>query len=501
MPGIPRNVRLELKSVEIIGSTVFAPADFQPLYAEMIGKDVPLEQIYLIAAEITSKYHRAGYFLSQAIVPPQEIAGGVVQIRVIEGYVAQVKIQGEVRGLRSIIEGYGRNIAADRPARIETFERYLLLMNDLPGVSAHATIEPDRLEVGAADLIVDVTHKSVSLLGSADNRGTKFIGPYELRAGTSLNSLAGLYERLDVQYVGTPDLDELNYGEVRYVQPIGSDGLRAELFGGISTTHPGGPLAGQNIRSDFRTVSATGFYPIERSRTENLTLGAGFSLQDSITNQLGARAFDDRTRYFSAIGQYDRSDNWRGTNLLYLEGRQGVDAFGATRARDGTSNRGARPDFALLHATAQRQQDLSVLLPRLSVLAAIDGQFAFSKLVIAQQYAFGGEQYGRAFDPAEIVGDHGIAAKIEPQYSFTGIPPFIDTFQAYTYYDFGHVSRIDPPAGVASRATAAATGIGLRYFAPYFTGYVEAAHALVHGVAASGGRKETRFFFRVTAKY
>jgi len=501
VPAIAPNVRVELKGVDISGATVFGPADFQPLYADLIGHSVALEQIYALAAQITTKYHNAGYFLSQAIVPPQEIAGGFVRIRVVEGYVAHVQIQGEVRGLRSIIEGYGNKIAADRPARERTFERYLLLMNDLPGVTAHATLAPNPTEVGAADLIVEVRHKTESLSASADNRGTKFIGPYEFRGGASLNSLAGLYDRIDVQYIGTPIFDELRYGDLRYTQPIGDEGFRTELFGSLSTTHPRGTLSSQNIHGDARTVSVAGFYPIERSRLENLTLGGGFALQDATTNQLGVRATDDRMRYLSLTGQYDSSDNWAGNNLVYLEMRQGINGLGASNSSDLLSNPGARPDFALAHATVQRQQDLGALLSGLAILAAADGQYAFTKLVVPQQYAFGGEQYGRAYDPAEITGDHGIAAKVEPQYTFAGIPSYVDTLQAYSFYDFGYVARISPVAGTAQTATGAATGAGLRFFAPYFFGDLEVAHALTRGVSDNEGRKETRFFFRLTAKY
>jgi hemolysin activation/secretion protein len=515
---IPPNVRVELRALEITGSTVFAPDEFRPLYAEMIGKTVALEQIYLVAAQISSKYHDAGYFLAQAIVPPQEVNRGTVQIRVIEGYVAKVKFEGDIRGPRGILEGYGDKIAADRPARLQTFERYLLLMNDLPGVSAHATIQPDPTEIGAADLLVQITHKTVGAFFSADDRGTKFLGPEQLQLGTSLNSLAHLYEQISLRGIVTPSIRELRYGDGRYVQPIGSDGFRTELFGSVSETHPGFTLSNQNVHSDYRTVSFSGFYPVLRSRNQNWTVGGGFNIQDSTTNQLvtdavslipaQTKTIDDRLRYISLSSQYDVRDRLSGTDLVYVEARQGIDGLGSTKSDNAlASNPGASPNFTLFHATLQRQQGLGSLLSGLGVLAAVDGQYAFSRLLVEQQYAFGGEQYGRAYDPAEITGDRGVAAKIEPQYTFGGIPRFIDAFQLYVYYDFGYVWNFAPgsPALVnppARTATGAATGIGLRFFAPYFTGYIEMAKPLTRSVATLGNDgKDPRFFFHVILSY
>jgi hemolysin activation/secretion protein len=496
-------VRIEVTAIDINGASVFSDAELQPLYADMLGKRVLLQDIYRLAASIAAKYRRAGYFLAQAIVPPQEIAGGVVQIRVIEGYVAKAVIEGDIQGPRALLQGYADKIVADRPARLQTFERYLLLMNDLPGVTARGTLEPDPAEVGAADLIIHVSHKSIDATAAIDDRGTRFLGPYQAELGADLNSLAHLYDQLSLQAVGTTSIRELRYGEARYVQPIGTEGFRTELAASISESHPGFTLSNDNVHSDYRTLSLSGFYPVLRSRTENLTLGAGFNLQDSITDELALRAFDDRLRYLSASAQYDLTDLLKGVDLVYLDGRHGFDGLGSSRPDDpGVSNPGAAPDFTLVHATLQRQQDLGFLMPRLGLLASADGQYTGQKLFIAQQYAFGGDQYGRAYDPAEIIGDRGVAVKLEPQYSLAGIPGVIDYFQLYTYYDFGYIDKIAPPAGTPLTETGAAAGIGLRYFASRFSGYFEAAKPLTREVAALGNDgKDVRFFFRLSARY
>jgi hemolysin activation/secretion protein len=230
-------------------------------------------------------------------------------------------------------------------------------------------------------------------------------------------------------------------------------------------------------------------------------VGGGFTLQDSFTDAQGVRSLDDRLRYLTVSAQYDLTDRWGGGNLVFGEIRQGINGLGSSSPDDPLLSRAlGRPDFTLVHSTIQRHQDLAVILPKLSFLAAADGQYAFSRLLVAQQFAYGGEQYGRAYDPAEITGDHGIAAKAELQYLLDGFRPLVNAFQLYGFYDFGYVGRISPTGG-AQTATGASSGLGVRYFSDHFTGYVEFAKPLTRGLAANDNSKGGRFFFRLVASY
>ena len=83
---------LTVSRIVITGATVYGDADFAPLYADLVGREVPLAAVYELARRITAKYGAAGYVLSRAIVPPQNFgrANAVVQIQVVEGYVDKV---------------------------------------------------------------------------------------------------------------------------------------------------------------------------------------------------------------------------------------------------------------------------------------------------------------------------------------------------------------------------------------------------------------------------
>jgi len=181
-----------LKGVVVEGSTVFTAAELAPLWDGALDTKVSVKTVYDLAQAITTKYTAAGYVLSQAVVPPQKIGGdGIARIRVVEGFVDRVIIQGDVQGPRSLLEDYGDKIRASKPLKLVVLERYLLLASDLPGATASGTLKPSATVPGAADLVFELGHKSVDSVASLDNRGGKYVGPWQASSVTNLNSVLG----------------------------------------------------------------------------------------------------------------------------------------------------------------------------------------------------------------------------------------------------------------------------------------------------------------------
>jgi hypothetical protein len=104
------DVRFELTGIVLDGMTVYTEPELLPLWRDLLATEVSLAQMYDVAAQITAKYRNDGYILSRAIVPPQAIQAGIVRIQVIEGYVDQVIIEGELDGPRWQVEAKGERI-------------------------------------------------------------------------------------------------------------------------------------------------------------------------------------------------------------------------------------------------------------------------------------------------------------------------------------------------------------------------------------------------------
>ena len=72
-PAEAARITLKLNGVRFEGNTALGDGTLRALAEDLIGKKVTLQDIFKIAADITTAYGNAGYTLSRAIVPPQEL--------------------------------------------------------------------------------------------------------------------------------------------------------------------------------------------------------------------------------------------------------------------------------------------------------------------------------------------------------------------------------------------------------------------------------------------
>jgi hemolysin activation/secretion protein len=243
---------------------VFVEEDLQAAYRDLVGQEVSLAEVYAAANALTAKYRNEGYILSRVVVPPQRITDGVVRLQAVEGYIADVRIQGTETAGRSEIEAIANRVKESRPLRAEALERALLLINDLPGVTARSTLSPSA-EPNAADLTIDLYEKRISAAINVNNRGSKSLGPWRADLSGDISQLLWGYDRLGVRVIQTLFDNELTFVTGGYDRWVGSDGLRVGLSGAYVNSNPGPPV---NVSLPTNSGSGTAFvsYPFIRSR-------------------------------------------------------------------------------------------------------------------------------------------------------------------------------------------------------------------------------------------
>ncbi|MGQ9369043.1 ShlB/FhaC/HecB family hemolysin secretion/activation protein [Azospirillum sp. ST 5-10] len=516
-PAQARQITFRLQEVVVDGATVYADGELAALYADTIGKVVSLAVVYRIADTITARYRSDGYILSRAVVPAQRIADGIVHIRVVEGFVDSVTVQGKDD---PTIRAYAEPIARSRPLTAGVLERALLLINDLPGVRARAVLTPAAGVLGGSDLAIITSHTPVDAALDVDNRGSEFVGRLQLFARAALNDVSGRSDRIEARIVTTPlEGNELRYLDGSYTLPVGAAGTRVSLFFSANESRPGGSLNTDVLRTETRgtAVTARVSHPLVRSRRETLTVDASFEVRNALVDQYAlpsrtrlVSSYEDRIRAIRAGVSYDLTDAWNGTNLVRVELSRGLPILGASDdgADIDTSRPGGRTAFTKLTVDAFRLQELDGLADGLRLLAAASAGWAFGdQLLASEQFGVGGSPFGRGYDPSELTGDYGAAAKIELQYDFRiGAGPGWPSLQAYGFYDFGVVADEDPEALNQSDGTRslASAGLGIRSrITDWLHANLELAKPLTRGVSAnadSSDAKAARLYFGLSAR-
>ena len=456
-PETAKTISFVLQSLRIEGMSAFAQQDMADIYRPLIGQKIPLSRLWEIAGRITERYQQAGYFLSRAYVPAQEIENGAIILRVTEGYISDIRIEGASASPHNpLIQQLKARILRQKPARTQALENALLLLNDIPGLSFEAVLSPmaQNAPEGAACLILR-EHKTPGR-GRAvlDNHGSRFAGPHRAslayeksflpNQNTTLSALADL-----------PRANELWAVDIAHeIKILPEVGLGLSL--GKTLSKPGYTLATSDIESHALNWGLSLDWSAIRQRTHSVTLGLALEGHNTDTDFLNTPMTRDRVRALRLNGTYEGDDPLGGYNTLKLALSRGLSGLSANEpdAPD-LSREGARPDFTKLEATWQRSQFIT---PDWLAAATITGQRASRTLYSSEEIGFGGPFLGRAYDSSEITGDHGLGGSVEVQY--TGLAPINGlTLAPSFFYDIGKVWTID--AGSNNTRTLADAGIGL----------------------------------------
>jgi hemolysin activation/secretion protein len=495
-------IKFTLRKVILQGNHVYSNAELKSLYKDKINKSISVAELQNIVQSITNYYRNNGYILSRAILPPQHVNNGIVHITVIEGYINKVTVIGKANGARQILEAYGNKIVQSRPLQIKVMEHYLLLANQLPGVDVKAVLEPSKTETGASDLNLAVQQQAVNASFSYDNYGTLYIGPLQMTASTSANSMFRSGDTTRFTTLTTTHGSELNFYDLYYQTPLWESGLQGSFDANKSYTTPGLNLQPLKVDGTSTSYTAGLQYPLRRSRSANATLDGSFVYSNSQTTQLGFNLYNDHVRYVRFGGTTDFADRFSGINLISVHAEKGLNVLGASDDPNSvTSSRfGADSIYSKLTAQMSRTQSL---FSQLSGYLLASGQYAFNPLLTSVQFGFGGSQLGRGYDPAEILGDRGLAGSAELRWDSSPQKWFLQNIQYYAFYDIGAVWDIKEVVGIPLKQSAASTGFGARFaLNKYLSGNVMWTQPLTKEVAAEeviGEGHRPRVFFSLVA--
>lgn len=465
-PAGAENIELNLSAIDFDGLVAYTPEDLAPIYADSLGQTITLADVYTIANQMTARYRNDGYILTQVVIPPQTIDDGAVTFKVVEGFIDQVSVEGvdDFSGLQ-LVQAYADNIRTGGALNIEELERYLLLINDLPGVSARSVIAPSVGAAGAADLKIIVSRDASDGSIAIDNFGSRFIGPIQISGDYSLNSHFGLNERITARSVYAPSRTlepELAYFALNYEQPIGTLGTRFELAANYSETDPGFDLEVFDISGRSQFLGAAVYHPFIRSRGVNLTGRAKLDWRDVKSSSLIFPTVRDDIRAARLGGTLDFLDTAFGVayNSIDIELSQGLDVLGATADNDiNVTRQAGDATFFKANATIQRIQRLS---NKVNLLTSVEGQWSATPLYSSEEFGVGGTNIGRGYDSSEIIGDDGIAGKVEVQWNNPYATESVEDYQVYGFYDIGRVWDQDAVIAANRRQSIASTGFGVR---------------------------------------
>jgi len=499
IPGA-ETVHFELKKVTFKGNTVFTHQQLEAIFSSSLNKTITVAQLQALVQEVTLLYRNAGYILSRAILPPQEIKNGEVKIEIIEGFINSVTVTGTPKGSKKLIEEYGQHITESKPLNLSAMEREILLMNDLPGISVKALIIPSKTIPDAADLVLVVDQRTLNASIEHDNYSTRYLGPNESSLSLAANSIFISGDTTGGNATVTARVSEMQYYNLYYTVPLNSKGLSFTIGTSYTATQPQFLLASSETVGMSASAYANLTYSMIRSRSQNLYLHAMANYQNVTSTILGFPLYQDRVRYLDLGTVWDTTDRWNGSDNLGFDAIHGFPILGA-QMHELQSRPEGRAQYTRATASLSRLQPIYKLL---SLYTAFSGQYSFQPLLATEQFSIGGPIYGRGYGPSEIVGDRGLAGKIELRIDTQPAKSFLQTIEYYVFYDAGAIWNLNT-SGVPPRQDLTSTGAGLRLvFIPQIYGELYVAKPLSRQCTTltptDQNPQQARAFFQIVAR-
>lgn len=452
-----------LRGVKVSGAHAVSADRIAAVYQTFLGKKVSQADLAAIAGAISDLYREAGFHLSRAIVPPQDIAGGLVRIQVIEGAIVQAELKGdgaERFGVRPMLVP----VLAEQPSRLATLERQLFLISGRPGVRITDTAL-DEIGGATGRFRLTVYLKTWHVFSSfgLDNLGSSSAGPWQTYATGAFNSYLTPGDTLAVNLSTiTNDPRELGFARLSYDTPVGVDGVRLGASVLYSAVRPGDA---RRLDSDITTTEA---FEVRAStvafmsQSSGLTLTLAGTFSNVSEHDLYGPWYNDHIRTASLTADYRLQDHFGGTNFATLTYRQGLDIFGASHFDDDLLSRdGASSNFSVLNLWFTRYQTLN---DAWSLKLSAASQTASRPLFTSQQFYLGGAAFGRGYGAAEISGDNGLAGSLELRFDHKLNYRYWSGYQLYAFGDAGAVWNDGYRLSDGLSLTSA--GAGVRFFLP-----------------------------------
>jgi len=495
-------LRFPVSTIELEGNKTLATEELRPLTRPYEGKEQSMNELSLLAQTIEQEYVRRGYVTSIAYIPAQRVEKGVFKIRIVEGKVGEIKVEGNRYFRTKKILSYAK-IGKGEILQYQDIRKAITKLNQNPDREVRAILRKGA-QPETTDIIFDVKDRFPLHAGFLyDNQGSDSSGKQRFGFTLRDSNLTGFD---DILYGGT--IFGKDFGAVfsQYMFPLPS--LNTKLNAGFthSQVNPMKTLKPFGVNG----ISQSYYGKIEHRliSRDNLfiDLNLGFEFKESRTKILSGTFYRERLRILQAGSVAHLQDRW-GTTDLEAGAAFGIKGLGAAIYADPENSRqGVSPGFCMLTGNFFRAQQM----PWETLLTAkAQFQFPTRKLTSSEALYMGGASSIRGYPEGDYLADSGFIASVEYLVPFFFLPsewklpksgtPLKKQLEFVTFLDEGYGRLRGPSSTEAASRHLMGAGAGLR-IRLYRNIYARTEWAWALGAFPLSGKDRSEFHFRLQAE-
>jgi len=412
---------LVLKQVIFDSSRFLSPDELNAIAAKYVGTTVDLAALQRMVEEINALYAAKGVITGAASLPPQSVRDGIVKVRLVEGRLNKLSIDGNVQTSADYIKGHfpmQPGEVLDSP----TLSQQVAWFNRTSDVQVRALLQPGG-EFGQTDVNLSVVEPARDTLQLfTDNQGVKATGRYEGGMFYRRHSLFGIDDRLTFYGIKA---DGNISGNVAYNVPLGfSDGRIGVSYTRGMIRIVDGPLKELDQKGHSQSGSANLAQPLFINDLWTVLFNAGASYGTSDSSTKGMEITSSTTTKLGTGVSVTLANQ----NLSFSVSPNIASALASNLILD------TRRSFTLFTGTTtdivRFPEDLS-----LSVVGA--WQYADVKLLPGDVlFNIGGPTTVRGYPSNGAAGDSGYYVNAELHRSWNSLATGLDT---YLFTDYGQI--------------------------------------------------------------
>jgi hemolysin activation/secretion protein len=459
--------RFFVHGYRITGSTAFSKEELHRVVGPYIDRELGSEQLVALRNAVTQLYVEHGYINSGALIPDQDLAGGLIEIRVVEGSLEGIEIRGAERFRASRLRDRVAQ-GLSTPLDVESLELNLQLLQQDPRIERlHARLLPGE-RIGEAVLIVRVEEASpYDLDFEVSNYSPVAFGSYRGRLFAAHRNLVGLGDTLDARLTVSEGLLRV---DGQYELPLNARGTLLRLRGEYSDSEVvEEPFDALDIETEYWSARIFVEHPVYRSLRSRLLLGLMVEWRRSETcfnllkdligcdpfSGVASGAVDGRTTV--SVLRLTGDWAWRDQRQV-LAARSmlsvGVPVLGA---RSG----GVRPDGEFVAWLGQVQWARRYGRWGIQTILRADAQVTSDALPALERFPVGGHMTVRGYRENQLVRDQGAVASAEVRVPLWRAGEGRPILEIAPFFDFGYSQNKNRetlgPDWLAS------VGVGLRW--------------------------------------
>ncbi len=411
-------ILIDVKGFNVTGMTFISKEEAQRALISFTKASLTLKQINEAANVIVGLYKKKGR-IAQAIVPPQQIKDGIVEIKVIEGKVGSILIepafeQDPPRFSKKVIKKFiSRYNAEGELINLDGLERSISLINEIPGVNTEVSLEAGQ-DDGFTNIALKVDELS-RVRGSVDvtNYGSASTGYEQVVTNINLNDLYGIGDSGSINVIKS---EGSTFGQVRYFVPGNADGLRIGLGASAVNYETLKRFSPTISEGRSNTVGFYSTYALERSARSNKTFS--FNLEDrdfiNYTEDFQISKYNIKSATLGLQGNQFIGNAMLAWSVNGLYGDLNIDNDTQLELdNSGPKTKGRYGKFSFYSVLTK-----PLPIERTNFSLTINGQLATKNLNSAEQIYLGGPYGVRAYPIAQGGGSQGVTVSAEISHAF-----------------------------------------------------------------------------------